>query len=229
MSILHDTELIDGENFNFHVITIEQQTVDKSNQLCDTYSLFSDPPKQPDITSYSDVLFFNRMNFYKIVISVSLCGEGIGTLEKTLKSIFKNKLKAKGLSTFDEILVIIISDGLNKLDGSVKKKLNELNLYNENNIRVHLSTNKKDKYKVKQLGFVFESRVKPQFKSSTDKVVVGLENFRNRNNENARDDEFIDFIFLVKEENKTKLNSHLWLYKFFCERLCPKYVIVSSK
>jgi Chitin synthase len=207
-----------------HIVSIENIKITDTELSLHSSSLFADPPKVPEFLTNDEKIFLNRIGYYSLIVSISLYSENYNSLQKSLESVFHNKASKSEL--FTKTLIVIISDGYEYLSNDNKQNLAYLNLYSEEYIKSYIDNTSYiaknyDPDTVNEIAFVFENKLE----------YGNLQKFSEfeQNNLSIGSPSIIDVIFMTKLKNKKKLNSHLWLYKFFCERLCPKYVIVSSK
>ena len=181
------------------------------------YNLFDNLEKGIESITHKESIFANRNKYYKSVIAITMYNEDLVSLTDTLSGVFENRISNwKNTKLLAKTLVIIISDGCEVLNKNedVKKKLEEWKLYSEEEIKPYLN-----KEVNKDLGFIFEGKLR----YSTEVNIYKQDVFNTLALEN---DEIIDIIFMTKEKNKKKLNSHLWLYKYFCKKWPADYIVV---
>ena len=202
----------------FHVLKLNQRSIIFGGDTLYKYTIF-DTPEEKVFQTANATLLPDYSRYYSAVIGVSLYTENSSSLLRTLQGIFDNKASPSPFTRLlTKSLVIIISDGYEKLDGTTKTLLESLKLYNEAKIKTYLSSNPTQSQE--DLGFMFEG----QLNCIDPAKITGISSETNR--ESSKSARNIDVIFMTKSQNRKKLNSHLWLYKAFCPQFNPKYVVV---
>lgn len=193
----------------FHVLKLDQLSFAFEGQLLYKYKIFDDPEERVFQTA-NNTLFADFSRYYTTVIGISLYNEEDSSLENTLVGILENTFSpSPNARLLAKTLIVIISDGYEKLDQSTKNLLQSWGLYNETRIKNYLET--LPPCSQDDLGFMFEGK---------------LSYVRESNSQNSTSRKVIDVVFMTKNKNRKKLNSHLWLYKVFCPGFNPKYVVV---
>ena len=116
-------------------------------------------------------------------------------------------------------LIIIISDGFEKLKDETKNKLNSFGLYDNELLVKRLKEYKlNDPDNIPDTTFFFQGELGcyPE-----DKELVQSDTAMTSRN-------IMKIVFAVKIQNKKKLHSHLILFMLCAKRLKPEFVIVTN-
>ena len=112
-------------------------------------------------------------------------------------------------------LIVIISDGVKKLDPSIQEAFKKFNLFDLDLInRQYSDTDKQNK---KDITFFFQGEL----------AYYPKENDFNERENSIESHNILKVVFGVKTENKRKLHSHMLLLMVCCKDIKPEYVIVS--
>lgn len=173
-----------------------------------------------------------RQNIYSIkretelMIVCTMYNEDEVLLSRTLKGIFKNiktmyNLKENedvhpfGKNSWKKIVVVIVSDGKSKINEKSKALLTLLGVFQEGIMQESVNNDKVNAH-------LFEY---------TTTFGIGKFDY-NRENHSftvplvTEQTVPIQLMFLLKEENKQKINSHRWALNFLCPNLNPKVVVL---
>lgn len=189
------------------------------------YSMFNNSIQEPSILepsilessivehSNNQFNFFECEGEYSKVIGISLYNETYNELESTLISIFKNRQHESSGGKFflNKTLVVIISDGVDYLDKSIKENFKTFKLFDSDIIKSNYT--EEEKKNNNDITFFFQGE-------------LGY-NLKENSKENTTSLNILKVVFGVKTENKKKLHSHMLLLMICCRKIKPEYVIVS--
>ncbi|KAG7758698.1 hypothetical protein KL947_002367 [Ogataea haglerorum] len=187
-----------------------------------------DPEKRRDIVNYP-----LRPNVYgvrretELMIVCTMYNEDEVLLGRTLKGVFKNiktmyNLKEKstnehpfGKNAWKKIVVVIVSDGRSKIHERSKALLTLLGCYQEGVIQEKVNGEDVNAHLFEYTTTFgigqFDYHRGDQGKGFTVPLVT-------------EQTVPVQMMFLLKEKNKQKINSHRWAFNFLCPNLNPKIV-----
>lgn len=173
-----------------------------------------------------------RQNIYPIkrdtelMIVCTMYNEDEILLARTLKGVFKNiktmyNLKENkdvhpwGKDSWKKIVVVIVSDGKLKIDEKSKALLTLLGAFQEGIMQESVNNDKVNAH-------LFEY---------TSTFGIGKFDYNRENHSYnvplvTEQTIPVQLMFLLKEENKQKINSHRWALNFLCPNLNPKVVVL---
>jgi len=197
-------ELIDDDNSfnpNDQIIEIPNNETNKSTN-------------NHNNNNNTNLVSFIKAERYKLVIAMAMYAEEFERIETTLEGISENlpELVKAGISQ-EKILILIISDGREKVNKEVFEKFTENKLETkEELIDIYMKKeifSSKD-YEYKKPNYLISCVVKREkiFDYSTNKKTQ------------------MDILFSIKKENRGKLDSHYWLFAGFCQQINPDYIIL---
>ncbi len=151
-----------------------------------------------------------------LIIGISMYSEDYKLIDETLEGIMKNLPNLNKAGFEDKnILVIIISDGKDKVDKKVSEKFIGNNLSGKEQII--------DDYMKKKIFLLKDDKdPKPNYLISCCLKREKLNKYENGENQKLE----MDIIFSIKKENKGKLDSHYWLFMGFCKKIDPEYIVL---
>jgi chitin synthase len=173
--------------------------------------------------NFQDKKFSLRQKFYtkpretELMIVITMYNENEFLLARTLKGVFKNirylyNLKNSstwGKSSWQKIVVCIVSDGRQKINPRSKALLAALGVYQEG-----FAKNKINDDDV--ISHIYEYT-----------TMVGISKIYNDHITLTTDNQIpIQMIFCLKEQNQRKINSHKWALKAFAPILDPNVIIL---
>jgi chitin synthase len=237
-------ELIDGKYYSFDY-PVPSQLLNKipfngAKQLTEFthlryHAITADPKDYSDDNPIMRDYIENyplRQNIYPIkretelMIVCTMYNEDEVLLGRTLKGIFKNIKTMYNLSeneiihpfgknTWKKIVVVIVSDGKNKINEKSKSLLTLLGTFQEGIMQESVN----------------DEKVNAHLFEYTTTFGIGKFDY-NRNHDSytvplvTEQTVPIQLMFLLKEENKQKINSHRWALNFLCPNLNPKVVVL---
>ncbi|OMJ95080.1 hypothetical protein SteCoe_1619 [Stentor coeruleus] len=188
-----------------------------------------------------DIQFYNGLsnddlrNRHKFLVVVTMYNEPYNLLKMTLDAIEKNycnKLE-------NEMAVIVIADGIrpfvksietDEIEKKYSKYFNLKDIYRELNI-----SDEPNRHDINKL---LDYEIEYGYEFETQNTSENNENIRNNIESVKKKAEFahvfypreisgkMPVYFCVKQQNKRKLNSHLWYFGGFCKALNPEYCML---
>lgn len=160
----------------------------------------------------------------ELMIVCTMYNEDEILLGRTLKGVFKNiktmyNLKENenvhpfGRNSWKNIVVVIVSDGKNKINPKSKALLTLLGAFQEGLMQESVNDETVNAH-------LFEYTTTfgiGKFNHTNNSVTVPLVTEQTIP---------VQIMFLLKEENKQKINSHRWALNFLCPNLNPKVVVL---
>lgn len=236
-------ELIDGKYYSFDY-PVPSQLLNKipfegAKQLTEFthlryHAITADPKDYGDDTNFEIKDYIEnyplRQNIYPIkretelMIVCTMYNEDEVLLGRTLKGVFKNiktmynlnenpDIHPFGKNSWQKIVVVIISDGKNKINEKAKSLLTLLGVFQEGIMQEYVNDDKVNAHLFEYsttfgIGKFDYNRTKHSFTVPlvTEQTIP------------------IQLMFLLKEENKQKINSHRWAFDFLCPNLNPKVI-----
>jgi len=154
---------------------------------------------------------------YDLVIAIAMYAEELERIESTLEGISANlPALVKSDISVEKILILIISDGREKVNNEVFDTFTEkkLDKAKEEQIDRHMKTEIFSSSEI-----VHYDYKKPNYLISCLVKREKLFDFCNKKIE-------MDILFSIKKENRGKLDSHYWLFAGFCQHINPEYIIL---
>ncbi|KAG0682510.1 Chitin synthase, class 1 [Pichia californica] len=167
--------------------------------------------------------FSLRQNFYtkpretELMIVITMYNEDEFLLARTLKGVFKNirhfySLKHSstwGPTSWQKIVVCIVSDGRQKINPRSKALLAALGVYQEGFAKNKINDDEVVSHIYEYTTMVGISKIyKDHISLTTDNQIP------------------VQMVFCLKEQNQRKINSHKWAFKAFAPVLNPKVIIL---
>ena len=175
-------------------------------------------------------LFLNKD--YQVVICISIYNENWMEFVKTMKGVLRYIKECEESRHPDpqEIAVMAIVDGYDKMDRELKKNLSKIGLYNEQRISEEFFEDRGEaKKKFAKYMYVqdqtrehYMSNCMHVFHSKMNKAQIG----EFAQGENFSDVPFMHFYFCVKHMNGGKLDTHFWFFRGFCPMINPSYIVL---
>lgn len=173
-----------------------------------------------------------RQNIYPIkretelMIVCTMYNEDEVLLSRTLKGIFKNiktmynlreddNIHPFGKNTWKKVVVVIVSDGKNKINEKSKSLLTLLGAFQEGIMQEYVNDDKVNAHLFEYTTTFGIGKFDYDRGNKTYTVPLVTEQTVP-----------VQLMFLLKEENKQKINSHRWALNFLCPNLNPKVVVL---
>ena len=180
--------------------------------------------KQQTENNPSDNFFQNTINSetiikknrYNLIIGIAMYAEDYSLIDDTLEGISSNlpELNLAGIPN-EKILVVIISDGRDKIDKDVYEKFTNNRL---DNIEAGID---------EQINSEIFSL--PEYKDTKPNYLIScwlkrecINKFKTGNQQKIQ----MDVLFCIKKQNRGKLDSHFWLFMGFCKEIDPRHIIL---
>lgn len=237
-------ELIDGKYYSFDY-PVPTQLSNKipfagARQMTEFthlryHAITADPKEYTDDNPMGREYIENypfRHNVYSVqretelMIVCTMYNEDELLLGRTLKGVFKNiktmynlnedeSIHPFGKNSWKKIVVVIVSDGKNKINERSKALLTLLGVFQEGIMQESVN----------------DKKVNAHLFEYTTTFGIGKFDYNRANHSFTvplvtEQTVPVQLMFLLKEENKQKINSHRWALNFLCPNLNPKVVVL---
>lgn len=152
----------------------------------------------------------------ELMIVITMYNEDDILLARTLKGVFKNikhlqsrtRSSVWGKDSWKKIVVCVVSDGRSKINERAQALLAGLGVYQEGLAKSKVNDKPVKAHIYEYTTNVGISSVEDTVKLTTEKVVP------------------VQLLFLLKEKNEKKINSHRWCFQAISDILNPKIVVL---
>jgi cellulose synthase/poly-beta-1,6-N-acetylglucosamine synthase-like glycosyltransferase len=222
-SIINNQSKKSNENFNNPSFKSNYKNSNnpdnETNNSTDNHNNYSNNYKIKYVNNNKNSSFdsFIIEKKYDLIIGIAMYAEDYNSIDSTLEGISQNlpALADAGISQ-DRILVLIISDGRQKVNKEVyetftEKKLESIEEEIEKLMKNEVFSN--GTYEAKKQNYLTSCMIK------REKIKAFEKNRATKKSE-------MDILFSIKKENRGKLDSHHWLFAGFCKQINPQYIIL---
>ena len=148
----------------------------------------------------------NEFGLSNILLSICVTMYNEEEITPTIKAIYKNLKELEKIGIREEnVLLIIISDGIDKVHDKVR---NELLIDNNKNL-INIPRRKDLEENI-----VYTCFIKYEEKNNFEEAQANI------------DKKKLNILFAIKEKNKGKLDSHFWFFWGFCRSINPEFIIL---
>lgn len=209
-------QLTEFTHLRYHAITTDPKEFSDDNPLGKDY-IENYPLRQKLYSVQRDT---------ELMIVCTMYNEDEILLGRTLKGVFKNiktmynlkedeSIHPFGKNTWKKIVVVIVSDGKNKINEKSKALLTLLGVFQEGIMQESVN----------------DEKVNAHLFEYTTTFGIGKFDYNRANHSFTvplvtEQTVPVQLMFLLKEENKQKINSHRWALNFLCPNLNPKVVVL---
>lgn len=207
-------EMTEFTHMRYHAITADPKDYRANEQSAQNYYIDHYPFRQT---------LYKYPRETELLIVCTMYNEDEVLLARTLKGIFKNikyMVNKKSGSTWGpnswkKIVVLIVSDGKTKINPRSKALLTLLGVFQEDIMQEKVNDEDVNAHLFEYTTTLGIGKFKTDLKGNTQ-VPIGADNKTVP----------VQLMFLLKEQNKQKINSHRWALNFIAPNLRPEVVVL---
>lgn len=208
-------QLTEFTHLRYHAITADPKDYSSENPSAVDYIVnYPLRPKVYPIKRETELMIVCTMyNEDEVLLGRTL--KGVFKNIKTMYNLNENSKHPFGRNSWKKIVVVIVSDGKAKINEKSKALLTLLGCFQEGIMQEYVNDDKVNAH-------LFEY---------TTTFGIGKFDY-NRENDSykvplvSEQTVPIQLMFLLKDENKQKINSHRWALNFLCPNLNPKVIVL---